>query len=411
MKTSPKRSRRPDVLKILADARPDELDPARLTDPTRQRQDLARIIADTADDRAPRRGSGFRPLGAMVLAGVTASVVVAVGTFDAHAPADRSTAQPRSSAAQPRSSGAAQPSSAAPDVTTDGHLELLSAATRAAASPAAGTYWQTTTESQYVDVAEAGGQLFAVRTTSREQWSVGVRSGAGSLMVTGLDARTEPLTAADEARWRAAGSPRTAVVEAGQGTSAHRISVKAGTSDPMVMRTDIGGKIYAVGPDNVTYQDLRALPTTAAGLRRHLEELYARDNSADNGTERGTWMLRQAGSLVTMPVKPAVRAAAYRVMADLPGVRVVGGVTDPLGRVGVGVEYPETYEGPLGTTKQRLIVDPATGEMLGDQLLLVDPSARAEAAGLTADTSLSYQATTRMAWAEHQIDVPENAHS
>ncbi|MGW1622427.1 CU044_5270 family protein [Streptomyces sp. NPDC002172] len=403
MKNPTKRSGRPDVMKVLADARPGALDPSRLSDPTRQRQDFARITAEASDDgRAPRRRCGFRPLGAVALVAVAASVVVAVGTVGRQAPADRPVAQPRSSSGT-QSSGTGK------DVRVDGHIELLSAARNAAASAAEGTYWQTTTRSQNVDVAEANERSFAVGNSSTQEWSVGVRTGTRSLMVTGLDDVTEPLTAADEARWRAAGSPRNVTVKAWKKGDVDR-SYTLGSGRPTVMRTNVDDKIYAVGPDNVSYQDLRALPATGAELRRYLEGLYAQGSSADSGTsDRSTWMLRQAGNLVTMPVTPAVRAAAYRVMAALPGVRVVGHVTDPLGREGVGVEFPETYRTALGTTKQRLIVDPATGAMLCDQLLLVAPSVRAEAAGLEAGTSVNYQATTRMSWGEHQISVPKNA--
>jgi hypothetical protein len=396
-------------MKVLADARPDELDPSRLVDPARQREDLARIVAEATDGRAtrflaPRRRGGFRPLGAAALAAVAASVV-AVSTLDWQEPADRSAAQPRSSAGTQRP-GAGE------DVRVDGHLELLSAAKKAESSVAEGTYWQTTTRSENVDVAGDKGQLFAVRSTSTDEWSVGVRPGAGSLMVSGLDSVTEPRTAADKARWHAAGSPGTVRVEVVSRAGTNMIGFTMGTGRPMVMKTNIDDKIYAVGPRNVSYKDLRALPSTSGELRRYLERLYAEDNGAETGISgRSAWMLRQAANLVTMPVKPGVRAAAYRVMADLPGVRVVGRVTDPLGREGVGVEFPRTYRTPLGTTQQRLVVDPSTGAMLSEQVVLVEPSARAQEAGLDAGTTVNYAATTRMSWGERQITVPKNADS
>ncbi|WP_431961535.1 CU044_5270 family protein [Actinacidiphila sp. bgisy160] len=407
MKNSHRPSGRPDVMKVLADARPDELDPSRPVDPARQREDLARIVAGPTDGRAarflaPRRGSGFRPLGAAALAAVAASVV-AVSTVDWQQPADRPSAHPRSTA------GTQVPSTGA-DLRADGHIELLSAAENAQASVAEGTYWQTTTRSQNVDVAGEEGHLFAVRHTSTDEWSVGVRPGTGSLMVSGLDSVTEPLTAADEARWHAAGSPRTVPVEVGNKTGTGTIAYTMGTGRPTVLRTNVDDKIYAVGPHNASYKDLRALPSTSGALRHYLERLYAQDNGADTGSgDRGAWILRQAGNLVTMPVKPAVRAAAYRVMADLPGVRVTGHVTDPLGRVGVGVDFPVTYRGPLGTTRQRLVVDPSTGAMLSDELVLVEPSARALEGGLDAGTTVNYAATTRMSWGEQQITAPKNA--
>ncbi|WP_121713143.1 CU044_5270 family protein [Streptomyces sp. E5N91] len=400
MKNPGKRPGRHHVMAVLADARPDALDPSRLTDPTRQRQNLARIVAEPADSHSARRRIGFRPLGAVALTAAAAAVVVAVGTTGEQAPADRAVAQPPGPTT-PRSDK---------DVRVDGHIELLSAARNAETAPAKGTYWQTTTRSHYLDVAEANGQTFAVSSTSTEQWSVGVRPGTQSLMVTGLDAVIEPWSAADKARWNAAGSPRTVTVDAGRKDAGRPYAL--GTDRPTVMRTNVDGDIYAVGPDNVSYEDLQALPPNSGELRRHLEGLYARENSADTaGAGRDAFVLRQAGNLATMPVKPGVRAAAYRVMAELPGVRVVGNVTDPLGREGVGVEIPRTYRTPAGTTQQRLVIDPSTGAMLCDQDLLVEPSARAEAAGLKAGATLNYRATTRMSWSESQITVPKNAHS
>ncbi|MEU6324386.1 CU044_5270 family protein [Streptomyces sp. NPDC047009] len=409
MKNTRKRPGRPDVMKVLADARPDALDPSRLVDPTRQREDFARIVAEATDGPAaripaPRRRGGFRPLGAAALVAVTASAV-AVSTLDWQEPADRPAAPPRSSA------GTERPGATA-DVRVDGHLELLSAAKKAESSVAEGTYWQTTTRSENVDVAGVKGQLFAVRSMSTDEWSVGVRPGTRSLMVSGLDSVTEPRTAADQARWRAAGSPGTVQVEVATKAGSNRLGFTMGTGRPMVMKTNIDDKIYAVGPRNVSYKDLRELPSASNELRRYLERLYAGDNGAETGTSgRSAWMLRQAANLVTMPVKPGVRAAAYRVMAHLPGVRVIARATDPLGREGVGVEFPSTYRTPLGTTQQRLVVDPATGAMLSEQVILVKASARAQQAGLEAGATVNYSATTRMSWGEHQITVPKNARS
>ncbi|MEU0814587.1 CU044_5270 family protein [Streptomyces mirabilis] len=412
MKNIHARSGRPDVLRVLADARPDELDPARLADSPRQHDDLARILAGATDSGAarsqePRRlWVGIRPLGTVAAVAAVAASVVVVSTLDGQDPSGvRASARPQSSAATPGSAA----SDGRADVQVDGRLELLSVAKKAETPAAEGTYWQTTTRSQDVNVVGAKGQLFAVRTTSRGEWSVGVRPGTRSLMVSGLDV-TAPRTGADQARWRAAGSPATVQAEAstaaGRGTLGYRI----GTGRPMVMRTDAGDKIYALGPRNVSYQDLRELPSNSGELRRQLEKLYAEDSSdAETGAGRTAYVLRQAADLITMPVKPAVRAAAYRVIADLPGVRGLGRVTDPLGREGVGVAFPGTARTPLGSVQQRLVVDPSTGAMLCEQSVLVEPSARAREAGLDAGTTVNYEATTRMSWGEHQITVPKNA--
>jgi hypothetical protein len=64
-----------------------------------------------------------------------------------------------------------------------------------------------------------------------------------------------------------------------------------------------------------------------------------------------------------------LRAALYRVLARQDGVELVGEVTDPEGRVGVGLEFQAGWGG--GPTKQRLIVDPASGEILADQTIVL----------------------------------------
>ena len=141
-----------------------------------------------------------------------------------------------------------------------------------------------------------------------------------------------------------------------------------------------------VGDGLFTYQQLRALPTTAA----HLQATLARAQTALQRRERqgfsetrpapGTTsktitlrghpvaharsnsMLMTIASLLTTPVTPAVRAALYRVAATLPGVVYRGEVRDALGRSGVEIEVGS---GPGGW---RMIFDPTTGDLLQTSL-------------------------------------------
>ncbi len=206
--------------------------------PRTHRRRSAGRQGDTLPGRPPQKW--VQAAGRVALAAVAASAV-AVTTLDWREPADRPSAQPRSSAAT-------ELPGAGEDVHVDGHLELLSAAEQAANSADQGTYWQTTTRSENVDVAGEQGHLFAVRSTSTSEWSVGVRPGTGSLMVSGLDSLTEPRTAADKARWRAAGSPGTVRVEVAKKAGTGVIGYPMGTGRPMVMKTNLNDKIYAVGP-------------------------------------------------------------------------------------------------------------------------------------------------------------------
>ncbi|WP_353946819.1 CU044_5270 family protein [Streptomyces sp. HUAS MG91] len=396
MKTSKDTTGRPDALRALAAARPDELDPARLAGGPRQREDLARILAEVPERGSapsPRGRLALKPLGAVAALTAVAATAVVVTSLDGQSPDGRPEAGPRTSAT----------------AVTDARLVLLSAATKAEAAPSEGTYWQTETRSEIVDVAGKAGQLFAVRDAASSRWSVGVRKGTDSLLVSGLNSTVEPRTAADKARWREAGSPGTVEAAASLREDGPRRAYTLGTGRPTVDRTALGDRIYALGPRNVTYKELRQLPTETPALRQLLERLHAQDGTAGQGSGRAAWLLRVAADLVTMPVEPGVRAAAYRVMADLPGVRLSDGVSDPLGRKGVGVTFPVTNRTPLGTVRERLVVDPSTGELLADETLLTEPSARAREAGLKAGTAVDYSATTKASWSERQIAVPGNA--
>ncbi|GAA2213657.1 hypothetical protein GCM10009850_091200 [Nonomuraea monospora] len=71
--------------------------------------------------------------------------------------------------------------------------------------------------------------------------------------------------------------------------------------------------------------------------------------------------------LVYAPVTSGTRAAAYRLLASLPGVTAAGAVTDVLGRPGEALEYRSDelpVTGYAGETRTRLVIDPATGKPL-----------------------------------------------
>jgi hypothetical protein len=69
-----------------------------------------------------------------------------------------------------------------------------------------------------------------------------------------------------------------------------------------------------------------------------------------------------------MPRNPMVRAALYRALARLPGIRFGGKVRSLAGRVGVGVWAPVAQS--ANSNRLELIVDPATGTILGDRTIV-----------------------------------------
>ncbi|MEW9546818.1 hypothetical protein [Nonomuraea sp. NPDC050783] len=94
-----------------------------------------------------------------------------------------------------------------------------------------------------------------------------------------------------------------------------------------------------------------------------------------------------------MPVAPAVRAAALRLLAGLPASKVVG-PTDPLGRPGLAVTFVKseglTAEfGADGEVAERFatVLDPRTGTVPAHVEIAAE---RAE--GLAEGTLMSYRA-------------------
>lgn len=66
---------------------------------------------------------------------------------------------------------------------------------------------------------------------------------------------------------------------------------------------------------------------------------------------------------------PAVRSALYQVAAELPGVKLLGQVKDPVGRTGIGVAYRDEQHGQ----EHELIFNPGTSALLAERDVLLDP--------------------------------------
>ncbi len=104
---------------------------------------------------------------------------------------------------------------------------------------------------------------------------------------------------------------------------------------------------YMFGP--YTWSQLYTLPTDPATLKPKL--------MADFGQGGGQTLFEDVEFvLVDTPAPPEVRAALLKVDASIPGVRVVGRFTDPLGRTGIALQ--------LG--RSTIVVDPASGAVIDE---------------------------------------------
>jgi hypothetical protein len=78
----------------------------------------------------------------------------------------------------------------------------------------------------------------------------------------------------------------------------------------------------------------------------------------------------EAVMLLQDPVSPQVRSATFKVMASLPGVRVLGLMTDPLGRTGYALAPGGQYPNPAPENfnpLQVILIDPRTGAFLATE--------------------------------------------
>ncbi|MBQ0991270.1 CU044_5270 family protein [Micromonospora sp. H61] len=106
-------------------------------------------------------------------------------------------------------------------------------------------------------------------------------------------------------------------------------------------------------------EELRPLSADPSELRERLKVEYGAGAASK-------WV----GTLYGQYVVPrATRAAVLRVLADVPGFRWRGQVTDRAGRKGVAV----TFDDREHDQQSLLIFDPKTGELLADELLTLSP--------------------------------------
>jgi len=169
----------------------------------------------------------------------------------------------------------------------------------------------------------------------REIWVAA--DGSGRLLVESGEPRF--LGPRDEAAWEAAGSPELD---------------RSGTSDE------------SFGPDGLSYTDFSEYSTEP-------DELYdqIRSKAEGYGPSTDAEMLVIVGDLLRETVAPPqLRAALFRVAARIPGVELVGEVTDPAGRRGVAVARTSDDAGFL--ERNELVFDPETSELLAERQVLLE---------------------------------------
>ena len=342
--------RRADVLDLLASARPASLDP----DPQTLAPAASFTGATAEPQRAgqpelperPRRRAGLRIrlAGAGVVAtGATAALVIALtGGPSGTAPAVGSAA------------GTGPSSHPAPTA----RAILLAAAVSAAKAPQTGKYWRVAIQSGSAVAAGPYAHPYAVmqnwapgiywdsRSPSRRSWTLNTSSYSSDLVLPGA-----------RAAWKAAGSPALPTAHA---------------REQAWWQT--GGAVGYFGNSNLTAARFRALPADSAGLAKLVRRAALRQGTT--GVTQEMFDIYDQ-MLKWDPITPAVRAAVFRGLAALPGVRSAGRMTDAIGRSGYGIELAPGR----GADRQVLIVAPGTGALLADEYFAVKSAQSAAPSG------------------------------
>ncbi|GAB2450504.1 hypothetical protein GCM10027187_17690 [Streptosporangium sandarakinum] len=256
----------------------------------------------------------------------------------------------------------------------DARRILLAAAsaavTGAAKASSDGAYWRVRTVTD-LPVVDPTGRYLLRHRVSDETW-LARRPGGRSVRVH-RDLGTRPATPEDEAAWRTAGSPRTWRYPADTRDMGYvfpkerlRSSPGAPVTTPLSSASKgTGGTLLT---KMLTWDELREVPDDAGRLRAYLEERITEELVRGNGGDPDLRMepvLQKScvDLIVQLPVTPEVRAAAYEILAALPGMRSEGEVTDPLGRTGQAVGYRSED----GRRDLLFVIEPGSGRPLGGE--------------------------------------------
>jgi hypothetical protein len=131
-------------------------------------------------------------------------------------------------------------------------------------------------------------------------------------------------------------------------------------------------------------------PSKPLDLPTDPDELWQRlrRDAAGHGSGLYTEMFTLVGdSLRETAITPAQRAALYVVAARIPGVQLLGDVTDSAGRQGVAV----AMDNEVSKDRSTLVLDPKTGALLAEEDVVL------------AGNSMGYPAGTRIGSATYLV--------
>lgn len=218
-------------------------------------------------------------------------------------------------------------------------LEQAAAAAQALPPPAlaAGSVrYERWSAADLVTVADRDDPHSALVERRVESWA----DPSGRALIRAQPGSPRFLGPADEAAWRAAGSPSL--------------------SAPGVSETEVEASIA----------DLERLTDRAGEPRRLLDAVRTRGGPVI-GDDPAQSLVRIGDLLRDPAASPELRAGLYRALALVPGIEVDARAIDPLGRE--GVSFGVVSAGSGARTRTRLVFDPRTSRLLAEETVLLEP--------------------------------------
>jgi hypothetical protein len=254
---------------------------------------------------------------------------------------------------------------------TAAELLTRTAAVAQGASPmeGGGPYVYAKTTSEQLTSAGEGGEIWSViQPIEEETWIA--PDGSGRMRAVLGQARFPGPR--DEERWRTSGAPE----------------FPSGTSDDT----------FPAGV--LTFEDLESLPMDPHELLPVL-----RDQVSSEGVSGDPGVFLRIGQLLSRGDAPAaLRASLYRAAAKLTGIELVGPITDPTGRPGVGVAM--TYEEMGASIRAVMIFDEETSELLAQEQILLEPASWVDAKAGTRLSFIAYIGSGRVGSVEATTTSP-----
>ncbi len=208
------------------------------------------------------------------------------------------------------------------------------------AFPRPDQFFYTRSRSTYLSCSFGATHRFcALAQQRREAWVSERRRGSETTRVLG---HRWP-SAAEQRKWVAAGRPSVA----GQSQGTFRLSPN---------------RAFYLGNERLSGEDMRAFDAQGDALFRRLRDGVA---PGQGSSPAGEVFTQIGDALREQPAPPKLRAALYRALKDVPGVRFTPRTRDALGRPAVAVT--RTEDG----TRRELLFDPVTSAMLAEREVIV----------------------------------------